>query len=433
MNAAPDQAGVEDADIEAMIQELMAHPSELQFLAHAEISGLQMTTPDEGRPEGAQREDEQDGTAQQAPTPASPLSQLAEELRTRMPRDEDNNESLLAWARRIHGADKRVQELPFKNRISVLNKATGAKRLREQPQLRDTDEKTARSAEDVRMRLPRRPSEGPTAWALRIFQSDAQVRALPEKERISALAVVTGAKASTLATQPRLRDTDPKTQETVNDIRMRVPRRVLDNEKDIPWAIRIFRLDESVRALPEKERIRILAAVTGAREADLRAQPVLHDRNPGFENLVQNIRMQTPRQDDEPALAWARRIHATNAQFQALSYEEKIYLLSFVTEVRSNNLRREAALRETDPAMVRLTQNVRMSIPNLGREKGMEWARRIYAISAEVKGLPHDKRIRLLSAITKVKEDELRADPRLGATDPTTMAGPSQATREAGS
>ncbi|MBW8831490.1 MAG: hypothetical protein JF606_19140 [Burkholderiales bacterium] len=196
--------------------------------------------------------------------------------------------------------------------------------------------------EDIRTRMPRRQFEGAAAAARRICRTNGQVRALPYEQRISVLAMVTGARVFNLRTYPELRDMSGPMAQQAQDIRMRVPHQ--GNENRTAWARRIDRTVAQMRNMPYAQRISVLAMVTGARETDLRLVPALRDMSRQMAQQVHQIHMRVPQQEGETPSRWAQRIYETDEQVQLLPSPERISVLAMVTGVRENFLRANLAL-----------------------------------------------------------------------------------------
>ncbi|MBW8831181.1 MAG: hypothetical protein JF606_17515 [Burkholderiales bacterium] len=341
---------------------------------------------------------------------------LADTIRTRWPRL--NSETLAAWACRIHGSDEEVPAMHYDRRIAELAQVTGAREdnLRQQPALRDTDPQMAHLADTIRTQVPRRNSEALVAWARRIHDNVEQVPAMHYDQRIAVLAQVTGAREGDLRQEPALRDTNPQMAQLVDAIRTLVPRQ--DREGPTAWARRIHESNEQVRAMLYDRRIAVLAQVTGATGGALRKVPALRDPNPQMKHLADTIRTRVPRRYLETLLAWARRIHESDAQVHAMPSVQLIAVLAQVTGVREIDLRQEPALRDTDPQMKHLADTIRTQVPRQDSEALAAWARRIHDNVQQVRAMVYRSRIAVLAQVTGAREGDLRQDPALRDTDP---------------
>ncbi|MBW8831491.1 MAG: hypothetical protein JF606_19145 [Burkholderiales bacterium] len=192
--------------------------------------------------------------------------------------------------------------------------------------------------EDILTRMPRQQGEAATAAARRIHHTNEQVRALPYAQRISVLAMVTGAREADLRRIPELSDMSGPMAQQAQDIRMRVPQQA--NENRTAWARRIRQTYVPVRDMPYAQRISVLAMVTGVRAPDLRTDPLLRDISGPMAQQAQDILMRMPQQANESRAAWARRIGQTDVQVRNMPYVQQTSVLALVTGVRENVLRR---------------------------------------------------------------------------------------------
>ncbi|MBW8833423.1 MAG: hypothetical protein JF606_29435, partial [Burkholderiales bacterium] len=258
---------------------------------------------------------------------------------------QEDRESKTAWAKRIHAGEAPLRARPFEERLAVLQAVTGARasNLRSEPVLQDVDPNLESLARVIKARMPQAVVDGPAAYALRIYKEDGDVRALPEAARIAVLAIVTGARESSLRRMPELRDIPASKISLVEGIRSQVPQ--LDGEKRGAWARRIHREDKQVQALPFPERITALALVTGMREDDLRCIPSLQDPGP-LERQAEAVRQSTPRGDGESGLGWARRIYKNDFSVRRQPYVDRIALLAVVTDVQEKDLRQDSTLKD---------------------------------------------------------------------------------------
>ena len=237
--------------------------------------------------------------------------------------------------------------MPFDDRIALLVAVTGALpgELRQDPTLRDTPAHLAQQVQDIRQQLPRKESETNPAWARRIYETVGTVRVMVFDDRIALLAAVTGVLPRKLRRDPTLRDTPAHLTQQVRVIKERLPRK--ESETSLRWARRIYGADPTVRAMVVDGRMALLAAVTGATEASLRQDPTLRDTPAHLAQQAEEIRDQLPREPDERAAAWARRIYQADATVRTMAVHDRIALLAAVTGARQGNLRQEPTLQDT--------------------------------------------------------------------------------------
>ncbi|MBW8832172.1 MAG: hypothetical protein JF606_22720 [Burkholderiales bacterium] len=269
------------------------------------------------------------------------------------------------WARRIYKSSARDQlrAMPYKRRIAVLAEVTEGteSNLSQVLELRDTDPEMAQLANTIRTRVPQEDLEAPAACARRI-RDDEEVSAMQYDRRIAVLAAVTGVREGSLRLYPALRDIDPRIAELVHTLRGRVPQE--DRESPTVWARRINKRGEpELRAMRYDRRIAVLAAVTGATESNLRREPALRDTNPEMAQLVDTLRGRVLQADRESPQAWARRIYKLDEEVRAMPYNERIAVLAAVTGALEGNLRQVQELRDTDPQMAQLADNIRTRVP----------------------------------------------------------------------
>jgi hypothetical protein len=217
------------------------------------------------------------------------------------------------------------------------------------------------SAQDLRTRYPRLNLEPALAWARRIHKSDERVRALPFQRLIAVLAEVTGSKATHLRQEPALRGADPHLAQLVATLRELVPQQGLG---PAPWARRIYKSSarDQLRAMPYKRRIAVLAEVTEGTESNLSQVLELRDTDPEMAQLANTIRTRVPQEDLEAPAAWARRIR-DDEEVSAMQYDRRIAVLAAVTGALEGNLRQVQELRDTDPQMAQLADNIRTRVP----------------------------------------------------------------------
>ncbi|MBW8831218.1 MAG: hypothetical protein JF606_17705 [Burkholderiales bacterium] len=268
---------------------------------------------------------------------------MVQDIASRYP--QEHRESKTAWAKRIHAGEAPLRARPFEERIAVLKAVTGAYayNLRKEPVLQDVDPNLESLARVIKARMPQEVSEGPAAYALRIYKRDGDVRAMSEVVRIAVLAIATGAREDSLRKMSELCDIPASKISLVQGIRSRVPHK--HGEGRGVWARRIHREDAHVQDLPYPERITALALVTGMREADLRCIPSLENSG-SLVRQAENVRQRTPRGDGESGLSWARRIYKNDFSVRSLTYSDRIDLLAAVTDVIKKDLRKDSMLKD---------------------------------------------------------------------------------------
>jgi hypothetical protein len=269
----------------------------------------------------------------------------------------------------------------------------------------------ASAPQALRAEWPRQPLETAPAWARRIHQDDARVRALPYEQRIGVLARATGVTERHLRQEPALRDKTGEEAERAQAVQLRWPRQ--PREGLLPWARRIHRSDESVQSLPYEQRIALLASATGAKATELRQEPALLDKTGELAEWAQALQAQWPQQTGEGCTVWARRIHRSDAWVQALPYEQRIAVLSRTTGATEGILRNEPALRDLVGELAEWARALQAQWPQRPQETAIAWARRLHESDGWLQSLPYEYRIAVLSRTTEVTETNLRKEPAL--------------------
>ncbi|MBW8831492.1 MAG: hypothetical protein JF606_19150 [Burkholderiales bacterium] len=129
--------------------------------------------------------------------------------------------------------------------------------------------------------------------------------------------------------------------------------------------------------------------------------------------LIEDIHTRMPRQQGEKAAAAARRIYRANEQVRKLPYKDRIDVLSRVTGANTHDLRAETGLRDPDPRMTPLVEDIRTRVPQNKLEGLTAWALRIHKKDEQVQKLPYKDRISVLALVVGSRETTLRGQPAL--------------------
>ncbi|HDR9496379.1 TPA: hypothetical protein QDC04_007855 [Burkholderia stabilis] len=236
---------------------------------------------------------------------------------------------------------------------------------------------------------------------------DGQPLSLPQ------LASLSGATEAKLRQDPQLVALPAE----LAPVRAAFPRQ--DNEKNAPYARRLnlasqqslpgARIDGQPLSLPQ------LASLSGATEAHLRQDPQLF----ALPLELASVRAAFPRQDNEKAIQYARRLNLASQQNQPGARVDGQPLS--LPELASLSGAKEIDLRQ-DPRLVALPAElapVRAAFPRQDNEKAIQYARRLNLASqqslpgARVDGQPLG--LTQLASLSGAQASDLRQDPQLFA------------------
>ncbi len=338
-------------------------------------------------------------------------------VRAAFPRQE--REKAIQYARRLNLASQqnqpgaRIDDKPLS--LTQLASLSGTK----ETTLRRDSQLVALPAElaPVRAAFPREDNEKAIQYARRLNLASQQnqpgARIDGQPLSLTQLASLSGAQASDLRQDPQ-RVALPV--ELVS-VRAAFPRQ--DNEKAIQYARRLSlasqqslpgaRVDGQPLSLPE------LASLSGATEAKLRQDP----QRVALPAELAPVRAAFPRQDNEKAIQYARRLNLVSQQNQPGARVggqpldlTQLASLSGAAEV---DLRRDSQL----VALPAELAPVRAAFPRQGNEKNMPYARRLNLASqqnqpgARIDGQPLS--LPQLASLSGAIEAHLRQDPQLVA------------------
>ncbi|WP_412473015.1 hypothetical protein [Burkholderia stabilis] len=338
-------------------------------------------------------------------------------VRAAFPRED--NEKAVQYARRLNlvsqqnqpGARVDGQPLSLPQLASLSGATEG--QLRQDPQLFALPAELA----PVRAVFPRQYNEKNMPYARRLNLASQQ--SLPgacidgQPLSLAQLASLSGAQASDLRQDPQLVALPVE----LMPVRAAFPRQ--DNEKGIQYARRLnlasqqnqpgARIDGQPLSLPQ------LASLSGAMEVHLRKDSQLV----ALPLELASVRAAFPREEDEKAIQYARRLNLASQQNQpgARIDGQRLNL----PQLASLSGATEAHLRK-DPQLVALPVelvSVRAAFPRQDNEKNVPYARRLNLASqqslpgARVDGQPLS--LTQLASLSGAQASDLRRDPQLFA------------------
>ncbi|WP_175997506.1 hypothetical protein [Burkholderia stabilis] len=329
------------------------------------------------------------------------------------------NERASQYARRLNlvsqqnqpGARIDGQPLSFAQLASL----SGAQAcdLRQDPQLFALPVELA----PVRAAFPRQDNEKNAPYARRLNLASQQnqpgARIDGQPLSVTQLASLSGTTETKLRADPQLVALPLE----LASVRAAFPRQ--DNEKNMPYARRLnlasqqslpgARIDGQPLSLPQ------LASLSGAKETTLRQDPQLV----ALSIELVSVRAAFPRQDNEKAIQYARRLNLASQQNQPGARVDGQPLS--LTQLANLSGATEAKLRQ-DPQRVALPVElmpVRAAFPREDNEKVIQYARRLNLASqqnqpgARVDGQPLS--LAQLASLSGAKDTTLRQDPQLFA------------------
>ncbi|HDR9586731.1 TPA: hypothetical protein QDC31_003616 [Burkholderia stabilis] len=329
------------------------------------------------------------------------------------------NERASQYARRLNlvsqqnqpGARIDGQPLSFAQLASL----SGAQAcdLRQDPQLFALPVELA----PVRAAFPRQDNEKNAPYARRLNLASQQnqpgARIDGQPLSVTQLASLSGTTETKLRADPQLVALPLE----LASVRAAFPRQ--DNEKNMPYARRLnlasqqnhpgARIDGQPLSLPQ------LASLSGAKETTLRQDPQLV----ALSIELVSVRAAFPRQDNEKAIQYARRLNLASQQNHPGARVDGQPLS--LTQLANLSGATEAKLRQ-DPQRVALPVElmpVRAAFPREDNEKVIQYARRLNLASqqnqpgARVDGQPLS--LAQLASLSGAKDTTLRQDPQLFA------------------
>ncbi|HDR9586728.1 TPA: hypothetical protein QDC22_004177 [Burkholderia stabilis] len=269
----------------------------------------------------------------------------------------------------------------------------------------------------VRAAFPRQDNEKNVPYARRLNLASQQnhpgARIDGQPLSLAQLASLSGATEGDLRRDPQLVALPAE----LAPVRAAFPRQ--DNEKNAPYARRLnlasqqslpgARIDGQPLSLPQ------LASLSGATEAHLRQDPQLF----ALPLELASVRAAFPRQDNEKAIQYARRLNLASQQNQPGARVDGQPLS--LPELASLSGAKEIDLRQ-DPRLVALPAElapVRAAFPRQDNEKAIQYARRLNLASqqslpgARVDGQPLG--LTQLASLSGAQASDLRQDPQLFA------------------
>ncbi|WP_241337854.1 hypothetical protein, partial [Burkholderia stabilis] len=338
-------------------------------------------------------------------------------VRAAFPRQD--NEKNIPYARRLNLASQqslpgaRIDGQPLS--LPQLASLSGAMEVH----LRKDSQLVALPLElaSVRAAFPRQDNEKNVPYARRLnlasqqslpgARLDGQPLSLPQ------LASLSGATETTLRHDPQLVALPLE----LAPVRAAFPRQ--DNEKNVPYARRLnlasqqnqpgARIDGQALSLPQ------LASLSGATEGDLRKDPQLF----ALPVELVSVRAAFPRQDNEKAIQYARRLNLASQQNQPGARIDgqplSLPQLASLSGAMEVHLRKDSQL----VALPLELASVRAAFPREEDEKAIQYARRLNLASQQNQpGARIDgQRLNLpqLASLSGATEAHLRKDPQLVA------------------
>ncbi|WP_175984702.1 hypothetical protein, partial [Burkholderia stabilis] len=336
------------------------------------------------------------------------------QVRAAFPRQD--NEQAIQYARRLNLASQqnqpgaRVGGQPLGlTQLAILSGATET-HLRQDPQLVALPAELA----PVRAAFPRQDNEKNVPYARRLNLASQQnqpgARIDGQPLSVTQLASLSGVQAADLRRDPQLVALPAE----LAPVRAAFPRQ--DNEKNIPYARRLnlasqqnqpgARVDGQRLSLPQ------LASLSGAQASDLRQDPQLV----ALPVELASVRAAFPRQDNEKAIQYARRLNLASQQNQPGARIDGQPLS--LPQLASLSGAMEVHLRQ-DSQLVALPVElmpVRAAFPRQDNEKNIPYARRLNLASQQ--GLPGARidgqplGLTQLASLSGAAEAHLRYDPQ---------------------
>ncbi|WP_455731727.1 hypothetical protein [Burkholderia stabilis] len=330
-----------------------------------------------------------------------------------------DNEKNIPYARRLNLASQqnqpgaRIDGQPLS--FAQLASLSGAQAcdLRQDPQLFALPVELA----PVRAAFPRQDNEKNAPYARRLNLASQQnqpgARIDGQPLSVTQLASLSGTTETKLRADPQLFALPLE----LASVRAAFPRQ--DNEKNMPYARRLnlasqqslpgARIDGQPLSLPQ------LASLSGAKETTLRQDPQLV----ALSIELVSVRAAFPRQDNEKAIQYARRLNLASQQNQPGARIDGQPLgltqLASLSGAQASDLRR-------DPQRVALPlelASVRAAFPRQDNEKGVQYARRLNLASQQnqpgtrIDGQPLS--LPQLASLSGAMEAHLRKDSQLVA------------------
>jgi hypothetical protein len=346
--------------------------------------------------------------------PSDKVQQQAAELAERVPRGKIKRD--MDYARHCYERDDTLRAMEPDQAVKVLSALTGIQVfvLAREPLLNPMPQDQVAMVEEIRRTLKQGRKEAGVAYAKRICEERPAIRALEQDVRIALLALVTGQRAAQLRDHPPLLDVPPHLRTIVDRLRatyVRVP-----GEQPMDLARRVMLSDHELQRMTEQaDRIQVLGFVSGTRFGTLRHESVFNILTPELTAIVNDIRPRLPQRTQGrhvPAARLAHLVYQSEPQLQALPYKQRIAALSLLTGSTESNLRREAWLRDADPALKKAADALRREIPP-GNTEGTFYARKLMRSSPMLREMDFKARMALLEYATGARASVLSREPEL--------------------
>ncbi len=337
-------------------------------------------------------------------------------VRAAFPRED--NEKTIQYARRLNLASRqnqpgaRVDGQPLS--LAQLANLSGAAegQLRRDPQLFALPAELA----PVWAAFPRQDNEKAIQYARRLNLASQQnhpgARIGGQPLNLSQLASLSG------ATEAHLRYDPQRVALPVElmPVRAAFPRQ--DNEKAIQYARRLNLASQQnhpgARVDGQPLSLTQLASLSGATEAKLRQDPQLV----ALPAELAPVRAAFPRQDNEKAIQYARRLNLASQQNQPGARIDgqplSLTQLASLSGAQPSDLRKDPQLFALPVELV----SVRAAFPRQEKEKAIQYARRLNVASqqnhpgARIDGQPLS--LTQLASLSGAQASDLRKDPQLG-------------------
>jgi hypothetical protein len=350
-----------------------------------------------------------------------------------------DNEKAIAYARRLNLASQqgqvgtRVNDQPLSLAQLASLSGTMESTLRQDPQLFPLPEELA----PVRLAFPRQDNEKAMAYARRLNlasqKGQAGARVNDQPLSLTQLASLSGAREADLRRDPQLFPLPEK----LAPVRLAFPRQA--KESALVYARRLNLASQQgeagARVNDQPLSLSQLASLSGAPESALRQDPQLF---PLPEELAP-MRQAFPRQANESAMAYARRLNLASQKGQAGARVNDQPLS--LTQLASLSGTTESVLRQ-DPQLFPLPEElapVRQAFPRQAKESARAYARRLNLASqkGQAGARVNDQPLSLsqLASLSGAAEPTLRQDPQLlplpEELEPVRQAFPRQAKESA--